>query len=230
MYLRLILLSVFFISCSSNNNFELELEIKGLKKGKVILSKVNDSTGVVIDSVLVRGDDLVKFNRNHRSMHNITEPEILYVDLILNDGNSYKTLSFFAEPKKIKVVSSLDKFGYEIKVSGSKNDSLLRDYVAFNRKFNDQKLDLIKMSLEVNNLVDEDSLAKIDDMLISLNKRQFLYNANFALRHSDFEVSPYIAITDLKESKKIMDTIYKSLSDDIKKSKYAKNLKKLLSI
>ena len=61
-------------------------------------------------------------------------------------------------------------------------------------------------------------------------KRQFLYNANFALRHSDSEVAPYIAITDLKESKKIMDTIYKSLSDDIKKSKYAKNLKKLLSI
>ena len=66
-------------------------------------------------------------------------------------------------------------------------------------------------------------------MLISLNKRQFLYNANFALRHSDSEVAPYIAITDLKESKKIMDTIYKSLSDDIKKSKYAENLKILLS-
>ena len=124
----------------------------------------------------------------------------------------------------------MDKFGYEINVSGSKNDSLLRDYVDFNRKFNDQKLDLIKTSLEVNNQVDEDSLSKIDEMLISLNKRQFLYNANFALRHSDFEVSPYIAITDLKESKKIMDTIYKSLSDDIKKSKYAENLKKLLSI
>ena len=223
MYLRLILLSVFFISCSSNNNFELELEIKGLKKGKVILSKVNDSTGVVIDSVFVKGDNLVKFKSN------LSEPQILYVDLILNDGNSYKTLSFFAEQKKIKVVSSLDKFGYEINVSGSKNDSLLRNYVGFNRKFNDQKLDLIKTSLEFNNQVDEDSLAKIDEMLISLNKRQFLYNANFALRHSDFEVSPYIAITDLKESKKIMDTIYKSLSDDIKKSKYAENLKKLLS-
>jgi hypothetical protein len=148
MYLRLILLIVFFISCSSNNNFELELEIKGLKKGKVILSKVNDSTGVVIDSVFVKGDNLVKFKSN------LSEPQILYVDLILNDGNSYKTLSFFAEQKKIKVVSSLDKFGYEIKVSGSKNDSLLRDYVAFNRKFNDQKLDLIKTSLEVNNQVD----------------------------------------------------------------------------
>ena len=228
MYLRLILLSIFFISCSSKGNFELELEIKGLKKGKIILSKVNDSTSVIIDSVLVKGDNLVKFKKHH-SMSYISEPEILYVDLILNDGNSYKTLSFFAEPKKIKVVSSLDKFGYEIKVSGSKNDSLLRDYVAFNRKFNDQKLDLIKSSLELNNQVDKDSLEKIDEMLISLNKRQFLYNANFALRHSDFEVSPYIAITDLKESKKIMDTIYKSLSDDIKKSKYAENLKKLLS-
>ena len=56
MFLRLILLSVFFISCSSTNNFELELEIKGLKKGKVILSKINDSTGVIIASVFVKGD------------------------------------------------------------------------------------------------------------------------------------------------------------------------------
>ena len=79
MYFRLILLIVFFISCSSNNNFELELEIKGLKKGKVILSKVNDSTGVVIDSVFVKGDNLVKFKSN------LSEPQILYVDLILND-------------------------------------------------------------------------------------------------------------------------------------------------
>ncbi len=224
MYLRLILLSVFFISCSSTNNFELELEIKGLKKGKVILSKANDSIGVIIDSVIVKGDNLVKLKSN------LSEPQILYVDLILNDGNSYKTLSFFGEQKKIKIVSSLDKFGYEINVSGSKNDSLLRDYVSFNRKFNDQKLDLIKTSFEVNNQVDEDSLARIDETLFSLNKRQFLYNANFALRHSDFEIAPYIAITDLKESKKIMDTIYKSLSDGVKKSKYAEELKRLLSI
>ena len=48
------------------------------------------------------------------------------------------------------------------------------------------------------------------------------------MRHSNYEVSPYIAITDLTESKKILDTIYNSLSEEVLKSKYSKILKSIL--
>ena len=40
-------------------------------------------------------------------------------------------------------------------------------------------------------------------MIININTRQFLHNANYAVRNSNYEVAPYIAITDLYESKKL---------------------------
>jgi hypothetical protein len=48
------------------------------------------------------------------------------------------------------------------------------------------------------------------------------------MRHNKYEVAPYIAISDLKESKKILDTIYKSLEHQVLKSKYSKILKSIL--
>ena len=75
---------------------------------------------------------------------------------------------------------------------------------------------------------DLDSLKIIEDLVVNINKRQFLHNANFAVRNSEFELSPYIALTDLYESKKILDTVYKSLSARIKNSKYAKQLKSII--
>ncbi len=75
---------------------------------------------------------------------------------------------------------------------------------------------------------DLDSLKIIEDLVVNINKRQFLHNANFAVRNSEFELSPYIALTDLYESKKILDTVYKSLSARNKNSKYAKQLKSII--
>ena len=48
------------------------------------------------------------------------------------------------------------------------------------------------------------------------------------MRYSNYEIAPYIAITDLRESSAILDTIYKSLGNGIKNSKYALELKTLI--
>ena len=64
--------------------------------------------------------------------------------------------------------------------------------------------------------------------IIKINTRQFLHNANYAVRNANYEIAPYIAVTDLFESKKILDTVYKSLKADIKNSKYALQLKSLI--
>ena len=66
------------------------------------------------------------------------------------------------------------------------------------------------------------------NLIININTRQFLHNANYAVRNSNYEVAPYIAITDLYESKKILDTIYKSLDEKIIGSKYGIQLKKMV--
>ena len=126
------------------------------------------------------------------------------------------------------VITSLDNYGYNILVKGSRNDSLLRDYISINKKFNDEKLNLFERSFENSKTNNNDSLKIIENSIIKINTRQFLHNANYAVRNANYEVAPYIAITDLFESRKILDTIYKSLKVDIKNSKYALQLKRLI--
>jgi len=53
-----------------------------------------------------------------------------------------------------------------------------------------------------------------------------LYSINYAINHADHEVAPYIALTDLVDANpKWLDSIYNSLTPQIKKSKYGEELK-----
>ena len=221
---RYLFLLIILIGCKPNKNkLYLNFEIKGLKKGKVTLKKLNDTSFIKIDSFIVNGDKTVNFK------YHLEEPEILFLDLDVNDGSKAKRLSFFAENKAIDIATSLEKYGYDIIVKGSINDSLLREYKSINKKFNDEKLNLFERSFENSRLNNSDSLIIIENSIVNINKRQFLHNANYAVRNSKYELSPYIAITDLIDSKKILDTVYKSLDEKIKNSKYAEQLKKLIN-
>lgn len=223
MKIKALILAIILTSCSNSNELILDVEIKDLKKGKLILTKLNDSVLYSIDSFNVNGEKNIVFKNE------LNEPELLFLELYTNQSKDPFSLSFFAEKGQMKLKTSLDKYGYELKVTGSKNDSILREYIKVNKKFNDQKIDLIKKSFELKKNNQNDSVIEVDNLLIQLNKRQFLHNANYALRNKDFEISPYIAITDLRESNKILDTIYKSLNINIKDSKYSKILESILN-
>lgn len=221
LYYTLFLL--FIIGCvDESQKSTINLDVKGLKKGTLVLKKLSDSSFVKLDSFIVNSGDKINFSVL------LDQPEMLFIDLKLNEGSDIKTLNFFAEKSKMDIVTNLENFGYELVVKGSKNDSIYRNYISLNKKFNDQKLDLFKRSFEKSKSNDLDSLKVIEDLVVNINKRQFLHNANFAVRNSEFELSPYIALTDLNESKKILDTVYKSLSSRIKNSKYAKQLKSII--
>jgi len=221
---RYLFLLIILVGCQPNKNkLDLNFKIKGLKKGKVTLNKLNDTSFVKIDSFIVNGDKTINFK------YHLEEPEILFLDLDVNDGSEARSLSFFAENKTIHITTSLENYGFDIIVKGSINDSLLRDYKSINKKFNDEKLNLFERSFENSRLNNSDSLIIIENQIVNINKRQFLHNANYAVRNSKYELSPYIAITDLIDSKKILDTVYKSLNEEIKNSKYAEKLKKLIN-
>ena len=223
MKLYCILFLLFIIGCvDESQKSTINLDVKGLKKGTLVLKKLSDSSFVMLDSFIVNSGGKINFSVL------LDEPEMLFIDLKLNEGSEIKTLNFFAEKSKIDVVTNLENFGYELVVKGSKNDSIYRNYISLNKKFNDQKLDLFKRSFEKSKSNDIDSLKIIEYLVVNINKRQFLHNANFAVRNSEFELSPYIALTDLYESKKILDTVYESLSIRIKNSKYAKQLKSII--
>ena len=221
----LLVLFFFVFSCTKINNenhFSLSLEIEGLKKGIIYLEKISDSRMVVIDSVLYNGNKSIQFQGK------IDEPEIMIISLTFENETVPKRFPFFVEKSNIILKTRLKDFGFKVDSKGSKNDSIYRQYLEINKKFNNEKLDVISMSLGFEKSGNKDSISLYDSKLESVNKRQFLHNANFAMRYSNHEIAPYIAITDLRESIAILDTIYKSLGIGIKNSKYALELKTLI--
>ena len=66
--------------------------------------------------------------------------------------------------------------------------------------------------------------------LNSLLKRKYLYTINFALTNKKLEIAPYLAVNEIGDANiKYLDTIYKSLPEHIKASKYGIQLKALTS-
>ena len=221
--LKLLYIFILFLGCNTNNEgLNLHLQIKGLKKGEIIIKKLSDSAFVSLDSFLINGNNKINFK------YILVEPEMIFLDLNLNDGSDTKTMNFFAENSKIDIETSLENYGYNLSIKGSTNDSIYRDYISLNKKFNNQKLNLYERSFKNVKSNNKDSLKIIENLIININTRQFLHNANYAVRNSKYEVAPYIAITDLYESKKILDTIYKSLDEKIIGSKYGIQLKKMI--
>ena len=221
----LLVLFFFVFSCTkidNENHFSLSLEIEGLKKGIIYLEKISDSSMVVIDSVLYNGNNSIQFQGK------IDEPEIMIISLTFENETDPKRFPFFMEKSNIILKTRLKDFGFKVDSKGSKNDSIYRQYLEINKRFNNEKLDLISKSLGFQKSGNKDSISFYDSKLVSVNKRQFLHNANFAMRYSNYEIAPYIAITDLRESSAILDTIYKSLGIGIKNSKYALELKTLI--
>lgn len=221
----LLVLFFFVFSCTkidNENYFSLNLQIEGLKKGIIYLEKISDSSMVVIDSVSYNGNNSIQFQGK------IDEPEIMIISLTFENETDPKRFPFFVEKSNIILKTRLKDFGFKVDSKGSKNDSIYRQYLEINKRFNNEKLDLISKSLGFQKSANKDSISFYDSKLVRVNKRQFLHNANFAMRYSNYEIAPYIAITDLRESSAILDTIYKSLGNGIKNSKYALELKTLI--
>ena len=62
MNLRILLLIAVLFGCQSNKNkLDLNFKVKGLKKGKITLKKLNDSSYSKIDSLTVKGNEIINF-------------------------------------------------------------------------------------------------------------------------------------------------------------------------
>ena len=73
-YLTILTVFILFTACSSNEDkMTLTGNVKGLKKGTLLLQKIQDSVLVSVDSVLVNGSSLFSFKET------ILEPEIYYL-------------------------------------------------------------------------------------------------------------------------------------------------------
>ena len=226
--LAIALTTLLIVSCS-NSNPELEMNlsgnVKGLKKGTLLLQKIEDSLLVSVDSVAIDG------NPNFTFVEEIQSPEMFYLYLRLKDGTLREDrIPFFAEPGEIIINTSLKKFGDDYIVRGSKNEQALDDYKKLMQRFADRDLDLIKEELTAQKEGSDSLLGTIKQKKMNALSSKYLATVNFALNNKDKEVAPYLLLTEIYDANiKYLDTVYTSLTPKIKDSKYGTLLESFIS-
>lgn len=213
------------LACSEKEaNLVINGQIQGLKKGTLYLQKIEDTTLVTIDSLKINGNSAFSFETN------IESPQVLYLYLNKVDGTDYNDrLLFFAEPGEMTVNTTLKNFETDVVVEGSENQEKLNEYKQMAQRFNDKNLELIKKNFEAKKAGDDSLAAATADEYDMLLRRRYLFTVNFAMNHKNMELAPYLAISEIYDANiKYLDTIYNSLTPEVKDSRYGKSLEKFL--
>lgn len=215
------------LSCTEkkpDTNTHITGNVKGLSNGMLYLQKMNDTVLVAIDSVKMEGDSKFQFDLN------IDSPEVMY--LVINRGVTKSLdndLPIFVEPGTINVDTELKYFYANAKVTGSKNHELLEQFQKINTKY---KTDILEISKEKFDALRFERIQDLDSIEQKLNKkisRKSLYAVNFALTNKDFEVAPFVALSELTNvNLKLLDTINNSLSPKVAQSRYGKLLNEFI--
>lgn len=215
------------LSCTEkkpDTNTHITGNIKGLSNGMLYLQKMNDTVLVAIDSIKMEGDSKFQFDLN------IDSPEVMY--LVINRGVTKSLdndLPIFVEPGTINVDTELKYFYANAKVTGSKNHELLEQFQKINTKY---KTDILEISKEKFDALRFKRIQDLDSIEQKLNKkisRKSLYAVNFALTNKDFEVAPFVALSELTNlNLKLLDTINNSLSPKVAQSRYGKLLNEFI--
>ena len=216
---------IVLINCSApENQMELSGKVKGLKKGTLLLQKIEDSMLITLDSLLINGNDTFNFSEV------IESPEIYYLQVKINNGILQDDrIAFFAEAKPMTINTTLKNFAVKAKITGSENQNKLNEYYKILDRYNFQNLELIEKSFTAKQKGFDSIAATYAASQKSLLSKKYLATINFALNNSDYEIAPYLMISQVKDSKvKYLDTVYQSLHQNIKDSKYGKALESLI--
>ncbi len=209
----------------STKNLQITGNIKGFKKGTIYIQKIKDTTFIPLDTIVVNGDS------HFSSEMDIDSPEMYYLFIDRGVTNSLdNNLPFFAEKGKINIETSLDFFTSDAKITGSKNQALYDEYKLVATRYVDRDLELIKKKINAYKNGNNAEILSIDEQQKNVKKSKYLYTANFAVNHSDYEVAPYLALAEIYDvNLKFLDTIQKSMTPKVAQSLYGKKLTALLA-
>lgn len=223
------LIAISIVACSKNEtpkdtNVHISGTIKGLSQGKLFLQKIEDTTLVVFDSIIFKGNDTFE------SHFKLESPEMIYLTLDRGQTTSVdNSLAFFAEPGNITIETTLKHFFADAKVKGSKNHDLWEEFKKINNRFNEENLAIMEKRLKNELKPNPETTDSIEKAYQKLVTRKYRYTAHFATTHGDAEVAPYLALSDISDINMFyLDTIQKSMKPEIAKSKYGKLLTKFV--
>ncbi len=223
--LLLAILSLFILASCENKpetNIQITGNVQGLQKGTLYLKKMGDSTFITLDSIKIDGKSEFESNIDLKS------PEMLYLFLDRGETKSGdNNLMFFAETGKINIATELEYFYSKAVITGSKNNELYENYKKITSKYNEQQLELTVSKINALKNKQMDLIASIEEKSNVIMKRKYLYAINFAVTNKDYEVAPYIALSEINDATvKYLDTIQKSMSPKVAKSRYGLMLTK----
>jgi succinate dehydrogenase flavin-adding protein (antitoxin of CptAB toxin-antitoxin module) len=221
----LLVIVLFVIACGKKEaDLTVKVNVEGLKKGTLYLKKIKDTTLVSVDSITINGESFIELHSDLES------PEIFYLYLDKNSAEKDR-IAFFANKGITEINTTLKNFAFDAKIKGSEQQKVLEEYQKVISKLNNRNLDLIKEHFEAQKSGDSIKLDSIVKMSDNLLKRKYLYTVNFALNNNDSEVAPYIALSEIYDARiDLLDTINKSLTDNIKNSKYGKELDRFIQV
>ncbi len=227
LFLAILSLTV-LVSCSekkSDKDFVLTGNIKGLKSGTLYIQRIKDTLLVPIDTIVIDGDS------HFVSEFDLKSPEMLYLFLDRGVTNSIdNNISFFAEKGTMTIETTLDFFTADAKIKGSKNQELYEDYKKVMARYVNQDLDLVEKKFKAYKDGKLDEVSKMELEQNNITKRKYLYTTNFAVNNSNYEVAPFVALTDIYDiNLKYLDTIQKSMSPKVAQSLYGKRLNEFIA-
>lgn len=199
--------------------------VEGLRKGMLLLQKYDDTTLVTIDSLIIDGKASFQFSTP------IENPEVYYLVMRFNDSlQNEKRVPFFAEASEITLNTKLKNFEIESVVTGSVNQEKWDEYIRLMKRFNDKNLTLIEQQFKAFQEGNDSLTNALNKQQEKLVSSRYLATVNFAKNNSEFEIAPYLMVTEVYDANpKFHDTIYKLLSPKIKDSKYGKVLESLIT-
>ena len=218
----LLVLSLIITGCSEPDTAQMTLTgtVKGLKKGTLLLQKIEDTTLVSVDSVQIDGDPNFVFSDE------VASPEVYFIYLRLENGTLLDDrIPFFAEATEIQLETSLKKFGNDVKITGSTNQDKLEEYKEIVSRFTNRNLDLIEESLKARQAGNDSLIAALQIQQNKLIASKYLATVNYALQQKDLEVAPYLMLSEVYDANiKYLDTVYSVLPTNVRESKYGKEL------
>ena len=216
--------TVLMMGCnSSKDNMSVFGNVDGLMKGTLYLQAQKDSIVVNLDSIYLKGDGNFKLSTY------INEPDIFYLYLDKQDGDSLNDIiTFFGNEGDIQIDTRLSTFDSSFEISGSENSDLLNEYNSIIRKYNMQNLDLLEIFYNAQIENNQTRIDSVNSELENLIRKKYLYTLNFSITNSEYEISPYIAVSQIPDANiELLRKLYDTLPIGIKDSKYGKILKEI---
>jgi hypothetical protein len=204
----------------SNKNLQISGNIEGLKLGYLYIQHIKNGVYTNLDTIKIDGDS------HFEAEFDIKSPEMFYLILYRGITSSIDDkIPFFAEPGKITINTKLDGFFSKAVIKGSKNHALYEEFRKTNAKYTGESLSLMELKLNTiryKKKVSLDSIAQEEEKIL---KKKYLYAVNFAINNKDYEVAPYITLSEINNvNLKYLDTIQKSMTPKVAKSQYGKQL------